>query len=70
MLDPFRGEMTARYVESERLAWAARERLARQARTSDAGRSAARRSDVGAQLGRLLRLRRESPARESRQEAA
>ncbi len=67
MMDPFRGELTARYVESERLAWAARERLARQARGSA---DAPRRSDVGAQLGRLLHWRRESPAGSPRQEAA
>ncbi len=64
MMDPFRGEMTARYVESERLAWAARERLAREARASK------RRSDVEAFLGRLLIRRRETPACEPRQEAA
>ncbi len=64
MLDPFRGEMTARYVESERLAGAARERLAREARAS------ARRSDVEARLGRLLRWRRETPAGEACQKAA
>ena len=70
MLDPFRGELTARYVESERLAWAARERLARQARAAAAGRRAARRPAVEAYLGRLLPWRRESPAGEARQEAA
>ncbi len=30
MLDPFRGEMTAKYVHEDDLRWAARERLARQ----------------------------------------
>ncbi len=67
-MDPFRGELTARYVVSERLAWASRERLARQARAS--ARAGARRSDVGTQLGRLLRWRRETPECEPRQEAA
>ncbi len=68
MMDPFRGEMTARYVESERVAWAARERLAREARA--AARARAIRSDVEARLSRLLRWRRETPAGEPRQEAA
>ncbi len=66
MMDPFRGELTARYVVSERLAWASRERLARQARAS----AMPRRSDVGAQLGRLLRWRREPVECAPRQEAA
>lgn len=68
MIDPFRGEMTARYVESENLAWAARERLARQARAAAA--SMPRRLDGEAYLSRLLRWRRMPPAGDSREEAA
>ncbi len=53
MIDPFRGEMTARYVEHENLDWAERERLARRARPV-AGARTTLLSKGWALLGRLL----------------
>ncbi len=38
MIDPFRGERTAKYIQQERLAWAERERMARQARPEAQGK--------------------------------
>ncbi len=38
MIDPFRGERTAKYVQQERLEWAARERLLRQVKPAAQGK--------------------------------
>jgi len=68
MMDPFRGEMTARYIQSENLEWAARERLLRQARPL-ADERKVRRSGVEALVERLFHWHRVSRARTPRQEA-
>ncbi len=38
MIDPFRGERTAKYIQQERLEWAERERLLRQAKPAAQGK--------------------------------
>ncbi len=43
MLDPFRGELTARYVHEDDLRWAAHERLLRQSKPTRDARVPARR---------------------------
>ncbi len=60
MLDPYRGEMTARYVLQENLEWAARERLLRQARPAEAKRLHV--SDVASHLSALIHLPQRVPS--------
>ncbi len=60
MLDPYRGEMTSRYVLQENIEWAARERLLRQARPAvEAKRLHV--SDVAACLSALIHLPQRVP---------
>ncbi len=52
MIDLYRAEMAASYTVKENVEWAARERLARQARTSS--KEMQRAASVGARRGSLL----------------
>ncbi len=56
MVDPFRPELTARYRHSEDLAWAARERLARESARSSSGRRGLPRTAAASFLAAFRRL--------------
>ncbi len=56
MLDPFRGELTARYVREDDLRWAARERLLRESRKSGEAQVPSRREARRFRLGFLPAL--------------
>jgi hypothetical protein len=57
MIDPFRGELTVRYLREDDLRWAARERLSRESRLASMVREPAERP--GQQLRRGLHSLRE-----------
>jgi hypothetical protein len=65
MVDPFRGELTARYVHQDNLDWAESERLARQAKPAASERKSGwlgLKTHLGWPLNRLLRRHHRPPA--------